>query len=237
SKFGIDIWMTTLALTGGFAVCQARLGAKVHDPKDPGADLGPMFRQVVTTILRLAVANEPRWRQARGSHDVPAYGFERVVDPPPLEINVLRLLSEFQAAALTLGATWHEMVAKSTADEVMALAEEAGQVADTVRTKLDVDAPGRDRPTTAAMADVAAGFNFPDALWARVLYDLVITARDEPDRLESFVTALVPVYFGRVASAVIENRDLTTDRAEDSVERQAREFERLKPYLVERWGE
>ena len=37
SKFGIDIWMTTSALTGGFAVCQARLGAKVHDPKDPGS--------------------------------------------------------------------------------------------------------------------------------------------------------------------------------------------------------
>ena len=237
SRFGIDIWMTTLALTGGFAVCQARLGAKVHDPKDPGADLGPMFRQVVTTILRLAVANEPRWRQARGSHDVPAYGFERVVDPPPLEINVLRLLSEFQAAALTLGPTWSEMVAKGTADEIMALAEEAGHMADIVRTKLDVDAPGRERPTTAAMADAASGFNFPDALWARVLYDLVITARDEPDRLESFVTALVPVYFGRVASAVIENRDLTTERAEESVERQAREFERLKPYLVDRWGE
>ena len=47
SKFGVDIWMTTSAITGGFAVCQARLGAKVHDPKDPGADLGPMFRQVV----------------------------------------------------------------------------------------------------------------------------------------------------------------------------------------------
>src|ERR1700750_2587168 len=53
SRFGIDIWMTTSALTGGFAVCQARLGAKVHDPKDPGADLGPMFPQVVSTILRL----------------------------------------------------------------------------------------------------------------------------------------------------------------------------------------
>jgi hypothetical protein len=44
------------------------------------------------------------------------------------------------------------------------------------------------------------------------------------------------VYFGRVASAVIENRDLSTDRAEESVERQAREFERLKPYLLERWS-
>src|SRR5499425_1504053 len=61
SRFGIDIWMTTSALTGGFAVCQARLGAKVHDPKDPGADLGPMFRQVVSTILRLAVEHPSKW--------------------------------------------------------------------------------------------------------------------------------------------------------------------------------
>ena len=53
--------MTTSALTGGFAVCQTRLGAKVHDPKDPGSDLGPMFRQVVGTILRLAAAHPDAW--------------------------------------------------------------------------------------------------------------------------------------------------------------------------------
>jgi hypothetical protein len=236
SRFGIDIWMTTLALCGGFAVCQARLGAKVHDPKDPGADLGPMFRQVVTTILRLAVANPDRWRQAKGSHDVPAYGFERLIDPPPLEINILRLLTEFQAASLTLGATWAEMLSPETTAGVMGLAEEAGVVADTVRAAVNLQ-PGAAPPTTAAMAAAASAFAFPDALWARVIYDLIITAREQPDRLEAFVTSLVPVYFGRVASAVIENREFTTDRAEESVERQAREFERLKPYLVERWGD
>src|SRR5262245_54437884 len=93
SRLGIDIWMTTHAITGGFAVCQTRLGAKVHDPKDPGADLGPMFRQVVGTILRLAVANHDRWADIHGSHDVPAYGFERYADPPPLEVDALRLLT------------------------------------------------------------------------------------------------------------------------------------------------
>ena len=36
-------------------------------------------------------------------------------------------------------------------------------------------------------------------------------------------------------SFVIENRGLTTDQAEDRVERQAREFELLKPYLIDRW--
>jgi glycosyltransferase involved in cell wall biosynthesis len=236
SKFGIDIWMTTLALSGGFAVCQARLGAKVHDPKDPGADLGPMFRQVVTTILRLAVTNADRWAKVQGSHDVPNYGFERIVDPPPLEINVLRLLSEFHAGALTLADTWREMLAPETVEAVLALAAEAGGVADQVRSSLGTDAPGAERPSTAAMAAAAAGFAFPDGTWAKVIYDLVVTAREQPERLEAFVTSLVPVYFGRVASAVIENRDLSTDRAEESVERQAREFERLKPYLLDRWS-
>jgi hypothetical protein len=53
--------------------------------------------------------------------------------------------------------------------------------------------------------------------------------------VEQMVAALVPIYFGRVGSFVIENRNVTTDQAEERVERQAREFELLKPYLIERW--
>jgi hypothetical protein len=46
----------------------------------------------------------------------------------------------------------------------------------------------------------------------------------------------VPIYFGRVGAFIIENRRRTTDEAEERVERQAREFELVKPYLVERWN-
>ena len=38
-------------------------------------------------------------------------------------------------------------------------------------------------------------------------------------------------------SFVVENRHITTDQAEERVERQAREFELHKPYLVKRWNE
>jgi hypothetical protein len=237
SKFGIDIWMTTTALGGGFAVCQARLGAKVHDPKDPGSDLGPMFRQVVGTILRLAVTNVDHWRDVHGSHDVPAYGFERHADPPSLDIDVVRLLSEFHAGSLTMASTWRGMLAPATADEVLALAVEAGALATAVGERLGLDRPGSESPPSAAMAEAAASFMFPDELWARILYDLIVGARDVPDAVDPRVASLVPVYFGRVASLVIENRELTTDRAEAAVERQAREFERLKPYLLTRWDE
>jgi glucosylglycerate synthase len=236
SRFGIDIWMTTSALAGGFAVCQTRLGAKVHDPKDPGSDLGPMFRQVVGTIMRLAQRYSEHWLPIRGSHDVPAYGFERIIDPPPLEVNTLRLLSEFHAGSLTLADTWRSMLAPSTAGVVMELATEAGRLGDGARAKLGI---GGDVASTSAstlqMAEAVSTFHFPDDAWARVVYDLVIAGRDAQPSLETLVAALVPIYFGRVASFVIENRNVTTDQAEERVERQAREFELLKPYLVERW--
>ena len=238
SKFGIDIWMTTSAIAAGFAVCQTRLGAKIHDPKDPGADLGPMFRQVVGTILRLATTYSDKWLPIRGSHEVPAYGFERIIDPPPLEVNTIRLLSEFHSGSLTMGGTWESMIAPDNLETVLELAGEAGRLADHARTKLGIGGDvASTRATTAEMAETLAAFHFPDDLWARVIYDLVLTARDRPPDVERFVAALVPIYFGRVGSFVIENRSITTEQAEDRVERQAREFELLKPYLVKRWTE
>jgi glucosylglycerate synthase len=236
SKFGIDIWMTTSALTGGFAVCQARLGAKVHDPKDPGSDLGPMFRQVVGTILRLAATHPDHWLAIRGSHDVPAYGFERIIDPPPLEVNTIRLLSEFHQGSLTLGDTWQRMFAPDNFDTVMVLAKEAGKLVDNARAKLGIGGDGSSAVVpTVQMADALAAFHFPDDVWARLIYDLVIAARTAEPPIEARVAALVPIYFGRVGSFIIENRNVTTEQAEERVERQAREFELLKPYLVERW--
>jgi hypothetical protein len=55
--------------------------------------------------------------------------------------------------------------------------------------------------------------------------------------VERLVAAFVPIYFGRVGSLVIENRRLSGEQAEERVERQAHEFELLKPYLVKHWRE
>jgi hypothetical protein len=130
------------------------------------------------------------------------------------------------------------MLAPATVETVLELAIEAGRLGDVARTRLGV---GGDVASTSAttfeMADAVSAFHFPDDLWARVVYDLVIAARDPKPSMESLVAALVPIYFGRVGSFIIENRSVTTDQAEERVERQAREFELLKPYLVSRWKE
>jgi hypothetical protein len=223
SKFGIDIWMTTKAITGGFAVSQARLGAKIHDPKDPGSDLGPMFSQVVSTILRLTEIHAERWMEVVSSHAIPAYGFERVLDPPPLDVNVQRLLEEFAKGSLTVGEEWDAALAPENSAVIKRLSEEAVEAVETAT-----------RADTAATID-ESGFNIPDETWARVIYDMCLAHHARRLPVDRLVASLIPIYFGRVASLILETRELTTDQAEAFVERQARAFELAKPYLVERW--
>jgi hypothetical protein len=223
SKFGIDIWMTTSAITGGYAVCQTRLGAKVHDPKDPGSDLGPMFSQVVSTILRLTERHAERWLQVHTSHDIPVYGFERVIDPPPLEVNTQRLLEQFAAGGINVEGVWRAAFTPENHAQLVRLATEAHEAVDRA-TRADKPVP----------LDTS-GFHFSDELWARLVYDMCVANRDGAVSTEKLVAALVPVYFGRVASLILETWDLTTDQAEAFVERQAKAFEMAKPYLVDRW--
>jgi hypothetical protein len=244
SRFGIDIWLTTTALTGGFAVCQTRLGAKVHDPKDPGSDLGPMFRQVVATLLILARDRAERWLPISGSHSVPAYGFERYAEPPEVAVNTLRLLSQFHAGSLTLAGTWQRMLRPGNYEGVMLLAADAGRLAEAAAHKLGLDPESGQRAaghggqlSTDELSDAVADFQFPDDLWARVFYDLLVAASFGDLPVEGLAAALVPIYFGRVGRFVIENRRLSGEQAEERVERQAHEFELLKPYLVKHWLE
>ena len=74
-----------------------------------------------------------------------------------------------------------------------------------------------------------------DAAWARIVFDFLLASRSHPDETQRYVTALVPLYFARVASFIEAARDLDTDAAERLVERQAATFEELKPELVGRW--
>ena len=87
AKFGIDIWMTTVALCEDGRIVQAALGAKIHDVKDPGKHLGPMFSQVVGTLFSLMQIYEKKWMDLEITPgDVEVYG--EAVKEDVEEINV-----------------------------------------------------------------------------------------------------------------------------------------------------
>ena len=75
ARYGIDIWMTTTAICDGFKVCQSFLGTKLHDAKDPGADLSAMLVQVLGTVFSLMETYEPSLDRVNESRETPVMGF------------------------------------------------------------------------------------------------------------------------------------------------------------------
>ncbi len=122
ARFGIDIWMTTTAIAEGFRVCQAFLGAKIHDAKDPGADLADMLVQVVSSVFDLMGTYERQWRGADGPVPVPLFGFPHGVGLEPVPVDVERMLATFRQAARDLREIWELGLARDTLADVVALA-------------------------------------------------------------------------------------------------------------------
>jgi len=122
ARFGIDIFMTTTAIARRAKVAQAFLGAKVHDPKDPAADLGPMFTQVVGTLFRLAADNEAMWSKVQGSQDVPVIGDVMPVEPESVPADPERLREKFAAGRAEHEATWREILSARVPDSIDARA-------------------------------------------------------------------------------------------------------------------
>jgi hypothetical protein len=118
ARFGIDIYMTTTALVRGKRVVQAFLGAKIHDPKDPGADLAPMFTQVTSTLFRLAVANPTMWMSVRGSKATEIVGSIDPVEPEAVTASVDVLQRKYAAGRTEHQRTWDELLSAPVPDRI-----------------------------------------------------------------------------------------------------------------------
>jgi glycosyltransferase involved in cell wall biosynthesis len=208
--YGIDIWMTTVALANGFKICQSFLGAKIHNPKS-AATLTPMFRQVMGTIFSLIEENFKKWRRIARVEDLPTFGFQSSVIPEEVPQDFDDLHRRFLGASRKFLCIWEEILRKETflgLSRVLALP----------RSK----------------------FRFPKDLWVRIIYDYILfyhrfrhtfIEMSLPLVLES----MIPLYLGFVASFVLKTREMSNLQAEEETERLCREFEERKPFLIKNW--
>ncbi len=123
ARFGIDIWMTTTALADGFKVCEAFLGAKIHDAKDPGADLAAMFVQVVSSVFDLMHLYRERWESVAAAERVPLFGFPHGVGLEPIAVDVERMRRIFRQATRDLREVWESALVPADLAAVVALAD------------------------------------------------------------------------------------------------------------------
>lgn len=207
-RFGIDIWLSTTAMVQKVKIAQANLGVKIHDVKDPGEALGPMFIQVVSTLLSLMEKNEETWKKVKGSEGVPIVGPPLKIEPKPFEINVARLIDDFKVGYGNWGEIWKKIVAPDNWKEIRRLLNVREQ-----------------------------DFLIETEVWARVLYDLAAAFHHWRGDRHLIVRLMTPLYFARVASFVNRTRQMSNDEAEAIVEEQAKVFEKTKSYLIKRWDE
>ena len=208
ARFGIDIWMTTTAIADGFKVCEAFLGAKIHNAKDPGTDLAGMFVQVVSSAFELMGGHHEQWSRVNGTERVPLYGFPHGVGLEPVEVNAERMRDIFLQACRDLPEVWEKALPPESLQGVRALA-----------------------------AAPHAPFAFPDRLWVRLVYDFAIAYARRALARDQLLRSLVPIYLGRTASFVMATRGSDADEVEAHIQALADEYVAQKPYLLHAWSQ
>jgi hypothetical protein len=207
ARFGIDVWMTTTAVTQGFRVCQSNLGVKIHDAKDPAAQLGPMFRQVVWILFKLMEDLEAQWKAVRGSEPVPLFGRPSKIEPEPISVDIPAMVDRFKVGFQQFSGLWKDIFSPGCFGEIQ---EAAGRSAET--------------------------FFLPTETWVRILYELAATFHAWPRNRYKIIELVTPLYYARAASFIVQTRDMNSDEAELIVEEAAEAFEKEKGYLLEVWG-
>ena len=206
ARFGIDIWMTTSAITQGFRICQSNLGVKIHDVKDPGQHLGPMFRQVLSALFTLMERYESYWKNVRGSEPLEIFGFAGAVDPEPVKVNLDLMVELFKTGFRQFSPLWKEIFSEPSFQ----------QISETVKSE-------------------PSEFHFPTDAWVKILYELAATYHSWDVNRSKLLDMMTPLYYARVASFVRQSWQMSSQEAEDLVEEQAVRFEEQKDYLIKVW--
>lgn len=206
ARYGIDIWMTTTAIAGGFNVCQAFLGAKIHDPKDPGADLSSMLYQVVGATFDLMETYRAEWQTVEGSEQVPTFGFPYGVGLEPVKVNLRGMIDKYRLGAKELAGVWEGFMSREIIAALRGLSN-AGE----------------------------EGFVLPNELWTEIIYSFALAAHRKVINKEHLLKSLTPLYMGRTASFVRATRDSEMSEVEADIDRLCLNFEHEKGFLLKNW--
>jgi hypothetical protein len=202
-----EIWITTCALTGDFRVCQSFLGPKVHAEKSSGKDLVETLRLVVGTLFSCMEAQESFWISKNGSESLPKFGFPYEVTLEPVRFNRKRLLQMFRTGVTELASILQVILNGESFQQV----QEAAKLPDDE-------------------------FKYSNELWVKTLYDFAGAYHRSIMNRDHIVQSLAPLYRGRIGSYILHNNETTPQEIEKGLEELCLEFERLKPYLIDRWN-
>ena len=207
-RFGIDIWMTTLAISEGYKVCQSFLGPKIYEAKNSESDLGSIFSQILSSVYGLMGPYQNLWKTVKETEPVPTFGRQYEMTLEPISVNVQGMIRNFRLGIRNLMEIWNKILSSETASSLKSI------------DRLSDDA-----------------FSFPQDLWVQLVYDFAVAHHRGSVHRDHLLKSMIPLYLGQVASFVKENQESSPEDIEEKIESLCRIFEEMKPYLIGHWNE
>jgi hypothetical protein len=78
-------------------------------------------------------------------------------------------------------------------------------------------------------------FRYSHELWVKTVYEFAASYHKSVISRDHIIQAMAPLYRGKMYTFLVENRDASGEEVEANVEGLCQTFERLKPYLLDRW--
>jgi glycosyltransferase involved in cell wall biosynthesis len=208
--FGVNTWITTVAVVSGLPICQAFLGGpRVHKIKDPPSHLLQVFSDNCGVLFSLTETCQDHWKDVRWSKPIPIFGLDEDPIPAPQEIQLsLRdPFEKFKQGILRFENVWKNILHRDVFTKIWEIQD------------LSLDT-----------------FEFPHLLWALILYDYTAAFRRETVPRETCLESLMPLYFGRVCSGARATAHMDVREVEVYIEEECRVFEETKPWLTRLWS-
>ncbi len=209
-QYGIDIFMTLNALFGDFKVCQAGLGAKIHNAS--AAKLGRMFEEVVYTLFSSMAANRPKWLDTwlnpeQGTlwqtppREVECYGPKKMKEAQSLKIDIMKLKKDCRAEY----EEYHDLV------------------------KWYLSPYAYQKLHNMFLMD---NYDVDTMFWSQIIYTLLfIFDRGSEEIKKDIINVLKPLYFARSITFDYQTWRSSIVYAEEEVRNVAMAFLSQKPYL------
>jgi hypothetical protein len=201
-----EAWMAILATGTGLKCGQYFLGPKTVSPSATGPDIVDAIRQTVGNFFWCMETNQGYWMGRSNSQSVSTFGPEHELSADGIPPSQDKMFDLFRSGVNELEPILASILTPDTHAQINAI----------------------------ALSD-RAKFRFASELWVKTLYEFAASYHHAVLNRDHLVQALVPLYRGRVYSFLLEHANSSAEAMEAQSEILCQEFERQKPYLVERW--
>jgi len=201
-----EAWMAITAAGAGLRCGQYFLGPKSAAPPGTGPDIVEAIRQTVGNFFWCMETNQAQWMTRSNSQPVATFGPDHELSLDGIPPSPEKIFDLFRSGVGELEPILASILTQDTHAQIKAI----------------------------ALSD-RAKFRFAPELWVTTLYEFAASYHHAVLNRDHLVQALVPLYRGRLYSFLLENANTSAEAMEAQSEILCQEFERRKPYLVERW--